>query len=354
MLHFEQFDGTIEEWDAILNTFPDREVFQTSAWLRFLAESQGGDLVFAVLKDGNDTVGYFAGMIVRKFGLKILGSPFIGWTTERMGIRLRLGVPRRAAVEALLRYAFQTLKCVHVELSDPNISPDDVHGLGFETRIGAGFVVDLTPDEDQILRNMSAKSARYSIRKAANLGVVVEEAQDEEFADDYLAQMQEVFVNQGLVPTYGKERILLLIRHLLPTGNLLLLRARAPDGRCIATGLFLGFNQRAYFWGNASWSKDRHFCPNEPLHWYAMRYWKKRGMVCYDLCGAGDYKRKYGCHPFENYFLSKSNRPWIALARKLALQSYRFKQQFVGRWKKRRSDAAQGENTGNEGEANNG
>jgi hypothetical protein len=343
MLHFEPFDGTVEKWDAILEAYPDREVFQTSAWLRFLAESQGGTLVLAVLKDGNDTVGDFAGLIVRKFGLRILGSPFIGWTTERMGIRLQPGVPKRDAVEALTRYAFQDLKCIHLELSDSNITPADVDGMGFEHRVGHGYVVDLTPDEDAILHNMSAKSARYCIRKAANLGVVIEEAHDEEFAADYTEQMLEVFGNQGLVPTYGKERTLLLMRHLLPTGNLLLLRARAPDGRCIATGIFLGMNRRAYFWGNASWSKDRHFCPNESLHWYAMRHWKQRGMECYDMCGAGDYKRKYGSKPFENYFLSRSNRPWIALARKIAFKGFRIKQRILGLWHGKRSDAGKDE-----------
>lgn len=348
MLRFEPFDGTLEQWDAVLDTCPDREVFQTAAWLRFVAESQNGQIVLAVLKDGNDVAGYFAGLIVKKFGLSILGSPFIGWTTERMGIRLRSGIPKRPAVEALMQYAFRELKCVHLEISDLNLGPTDVEGLGFETRVGRGFVVDLTPDEQQVLHNMSAKSARYSIRKATNLGVVIEEARDEAFADDYDSQMQEVFANQGLIPTYGKERTQLLMRHLLPTGNLLLLRSRAPDGRCIATGIFLGMNRRAYFWANASWAKDRHFCPNEPLHWYAMRYFKQRGMECYDMCGAGDYKRKYGSKPFENYFLSKSNRPWIALARTVALKSYRLKQRVMGLWQQKRRDNAKSNQSEND------
>ena len=170
MLHFEPFDGTLEDWDPILETFPDREVFQTSAWLRFIAESQGGTIVLAVLKDDNDAVGYFAGLIVRKFGLKILGSPFIGWTTERMGIRLRPGVPKRAAIEALMRYAFQDLKCVHLELSDLDVTPNDVDGLGFENRVGRGFVVDLTPDEDKVLHNMSAKCGTISHPQGRQLG----------------------------------------------------------------------------------------------------------------------------------------------------------------------------------------
>jgi hypothetical protein len=331
LLHFEPFEGSLEDWGKVLETFPDRELFQTPAWLRFLAESQNAEPVIAVLKEGNAAVGYFAGMTVRKFGLKILGSPFIGWTTERMGIRLAQGVPKRAAVEALADYAFRDLRCVHLEFSDLQIAPTDVDGLGFENRVQEGFVADLVPDEEQILCNMHAKSARYSIRKAAKMGVVVEEAGDEQFAEDYYYQLREVFAYQGLMPTYGKERTLLLMRHLLPTGNLLLLRARAPDGRCIATGIFLGMNRRAYFWGNASLHNDRHLCPNEAIHWYAMRYWKRQGMQCYDMCGAGMYKRKYGCRPFQSHFLWKSRSRWIGLARTIAEKSFFFRQKLVGR-----------------------
>jgi hypothetical protein len=242
---------------------------------------------------------------------------------------------KRAAVEALTRYAFQELGCVHLEFSDLQINPTDVAGLGFETRAQAGYVADLRPDEDQILHNMQAKSARYSIRKAAKLGVVVEEARDELFADEYYAQLREVFASQGLTPTYDRRRTLLLMRHLLPTGNLLLLRARAPDGGCIATGIFLGMNRRAYFWGNASWHKYRHFCPNEALHWYAMQYWKRRGMECYDMCGAGLYKRKYGCRPFQSYFLWKSRFGLVRMARNVGEKCFQALQHLEGRLRRR-------------------
>jgi hypothetical protein len=82
--------------------------------------------------------------------------------------------------------------------------------------------------------------------------------------------------------------------------------------------------------GNASWRNDCHFCPNEALHWYAMSYWKRRGMESYDLCGAGDYKRKYGGAPFKNHFLRKSSAGWVALARTIAQKSFRLKQRLVG------------------------
>lgn len=326
----EPFQGTLDAWDGVLQAFPDHEIFQTSAWIRFLAESQGGEPVLAVLKSRNEIVGYFAGLVVRKLGVRILGSPFIGWTTERMGLRLRPDVSRRPAIKALLDYAFCELGCLHMEFADPQINQGDVVGLGFRTSVFKGSLVDLTLDEDQLYHSFKSSSCRYCIRKGTKLGVVVEEANDDGFADDYYEQLKDVFAKQSLVPTYGKARVQSLIRHLMPTGNLLLLRAREPQGRCIATGIFLGMNRIAYFWGNASWRQDQHFCPNELLQWHSMRHWKNRGMERYDFCGGGEYKKKYGGELFERLLFRKSKYRWLILARELARRSYAVYQHLAG------------------------
>jgi hypothetical protein len=329
--HFKPFDGTLDQWGTILDTFPDREIFQTPAWMRFLAESQHAKPELAVLKHGNETVGYFAGLSVRKFGFKILGSPFIGWTTERMGLRLMPGVSRRPALKALLDYAFHELGCAHLEFADINYVRDDVVGLGFQTLVSSGSMLDLTLDEENIYHNFRPKSCRYCIRKAVKEGIIIEEAVDEGFADDYHAQLCDVFAKQSLIPTYGKDRVRCLMRHLLPTGNLLLLRAREPGGRCIATGIFPGMHDRAYFWGGASWRQDQHFCPNELIQWHAIRYWKARGMKIYDFCGGGDYKRKYGGQESTRLLFRKSKHHYIAWARNMAARGFRLYQKFAGR-----------------------
>ena len=93
-LYCEPFAGTLDDWGEVLAGFPDREVFQTPEWIRFLAESQGAEPVILTLKAGVTAVGYFTGLIVPKAGMKILGSPFVGWTTPRMGIRLFPNVPK--------------------------------------------------------------------------------------------------------------------------------------------------------------------------------------------------------------------------------------------------------------------
>ena len=343
MLTFHPFEGTLDDWGKALSTFPDAEIFQTPDWLRFIAESHRATPVVATLQEGTDVVGYFAGLTLRKFGIKILGSPFIGWTTDFMGIRLKDGVSKRAAIEALQHFAFQQLGCFHLEFADRRFGPDDVAGLGFEVQPSISYLLDLRPDEDAIYHGFSSKSCRYPIRKAAKEGVVIEEASDDAFAADYYAQLKEVFAKQGLVPTYGPDRVRLLIEHLFPTGNLLLLRARDAHGTCIATGIFLGANRTAYFWGNASWRQHQHLCPNEAMHWYAIRYWKRHGMEIYDFCGGRDYKRKYGGREVQRFLLCKSKYRWTAMARESAHRLFNLKQRMLGSWKSvgsQRQDAA--------------
>ena len=75
-----------------MSTYPDANVFQTPEWVSFVAETQKAEPVLAVLKEGNETLGYFTGLIIRKFGLKILGSPFRGWSTPYMGFNLQPSV----------------------------------------------------------------------------------------------------------------------------------------------------------------------------------------------------------------------------------------------------------------------
>jgi hypothetical protein len=250
-----------------------------------------------------------------------------------MGLRLVPGVPRRDAVEALMRYAFNDLGCVHLEFSDQDTRQDDLTGLRFDMTISGDHFVDLRPDEDQIYHNMNRSARRYCNREGSQRGLTVEEARDDGFAEDFCSQMGAVFARQGLVPTFGRERVLSLMRHLMPTGNLLLLRTRDSAGRCVATGIFVGLNQRGHFWGNSSGQDTLALRPNEPLHWYAMCHWKRRGMVEYEM-GGGGYTEKYGAKPCQQLRFRRSKYRWIGDGRNLAEAGYRLYQRIAGRPKR--------------------
>jgi CelD/BcsL family acetyltransferase involved in cellulose biosynthesis len=282
-----------ETWDRLINGHPEVQVFHSSAWLSFLAMSQHAEPVVAVVRHHGRCVGFFVGAIVRRFGIRILGSPLRGWGTAYMGFLLEPEFNRRSAADALLRFAFKELGCLHVELGDARLTKDAMERSGYTVEAGSTFVVDLTPTEDEIFRNMNGKT-RQHYRKAIRLGVRAEVAVDGTFPDEFHQQLTEVFGRQGLVPTYGIERLRQLIDALLPSGQLLLMRVRGPDGLTIASGVVVARNRTAVNWGAAFFRDSASLHPMEVFWWEAMRYWRARGITTYDMGGRGDYKAKYG------------------------------------------------------------
>lgn len=321
-------DLTTVDWKA-LDGYLDRTVFQTREWLNFVAATQHATpLVAEVRQDGN-LVGYFSGLTVTKFGVRILGSSFPGWTTPYIGFNLLPGVSRAAALAAVESMAWSLLKCLHIEISDPEFSTEDGEEQGFERQFYTSYRTDLTKSEEELFNAMDS-ACRRCIRKAEKSGVVIEEAHDEAFAGEYYEQLKEVFAKQGLVPTYDLNRVRTLIKHLEPTGKILLLRARDPQGKCIATGIFPGFNKIAEFWGNASCQAGQILRPNEAIHWYAMRYWKRRGVAIYDWGGEGAYKEKYGCQLHRVPWFTKSRYEFISRLKGEAKEMFAMKQRFLG------------------------
>jgi hypothetical protein len=325
----ERLDPDQVDWER-LDAFADRVVFQTREWVDFVSACQGAEPVLATLKDGESTAGYFTGLVARRYGISILGSPMPGWTTSFMGFNLEEGVSRRAAAETLLDFAFRSLGCRHLELRDLHLDPSDAEGLRFEHTPWTGLEVDLRRSEEEIWAGMRG-SCRTAIRKAERSGVVIEEADDIEFADDCYAQLRDVFAKQSLVPPYGVERIRALIRHVHPSGRLLLLRARNAEGACIATGIFPAMNRSMHFLAGASWRDQQHLRPNEPLTWYAMRYWRDRGIQTCDLGGFMSYKRKWGGEEFHVPWLRKSRSRPVSVMRNLAQTAFNARQGLRGR-----------------------
>jgi GNAT acetyltransferase-like protein len=276
--------------------WPDRMIYHSQEWIRFVAETQEATPVRAELRDGGNLVGQAFGLVFSRFGIRIFGSPFAGWTTLYMGFNLKPEVPRWLALEALRMFVFRDLGCLHFEIVDRYLTVEDGRRIGLPYGYVESYQTDLTQSEDEIFESMES-ACRRCIRKAEKSGVTIEEARDEAFAEEYYEQLKDVFRKQGLVPTYGVDRVRALIRHLHPTGRLLLLRARGPDGSCIATGIYPGMNHVAQFWGNASFRSGQQWRPNEALHWYAMRHWRRRGARIFDWGGGGTYKEKYGCKP---------------------------------------------------------
>jgi hypothetical protein len=316
-----------------MNAMPDRVIFQTREWIEFIAKTQNAEPVLAVVRDREVDVGYFTGLVVKRFGVRILGSPFPGWTTDYLGFNLEAGVARLEAAEALLGFAFGPLRCLHVELCDRYLSREDLDGTRYETDCSKRtFVVDLTGEESEVFARMT-REGRRNVREGLKAGVHVEVASGVSFADEYYSQLQGVFAQKSLVPTYGAERVRELVRQLEGTDRLLLLRALTADGRGIATGIFLAFNGVAYFWGGASVREQqlKKLRPNEAIFWAAMRWARERGCSALDTCGGGEYKTRYGAKELRVPRFRCSRIPGLASLRNVAEAVVDARQSIRGR-----------------------
>jgi len=330
MLRLEKLDLKTVPWNEIHAGLEDRTIFQSHAWLDFLERTQRGEPVLAALRNASSTAGYFTGMIVRKFGLKILGSPFPGWSTSYMGFNLQPGVSKQEALDALKQFAFRDLECAHLEFMDRKLSSDEISGAGFEWKPLNGYEIDLTAAETDIFDGFDP-ACRRAIRKATRMGVTIEETRDDGFDEEYYAQLEDVFAKQQLVPTYPITRVQELMRS-VDRENLLLLRARSREGRSIATGIFLRISPTTmYFWGGASWRADQNLRPNDLLMWVAMRLGKEKGIAILDMGGSGSYKEKFGGRAIAVPWARISSRPFIPLLRNTAKTIFKLKQRVQGK-----------------------
>jgi len=311
MISFESMNIKDVDWRSIQDA-GEINIFQTMPWLEFVRDTQQAEPLVTLIKADNHAVGFFTCLIVKKFGLRILGSPFRGWTTYFMGFNLLQHIiPRHEILRALPEYAFGTLDCSYLEIIDPMIDMNDLGGLSYEVERLPWLAIDLTKSEDDLFAGMKHQ-CRSNIRKALKSGIEVEEARDPAFADEYYAQYIDVLAKRSLMPAYSLDTVRNMIEHLLPTGDLLLLRARNPDGICIATGIFLARSRTGVFWGAASWRDHQSARPNELLAWHGMTVLKARGVRQLHLGGECEqYKEKFGCTEARIYRIMKARNSML-------------------------------------------
>ena len=307
MISFKRINVDEMPWEK-LGTFDGANIFQTRPWIDLLAGFEGAEPVVAAVQSDDQVQGYFLGLITKKLGIKILGSPFRGWNTYFMGFSLLPGVSYYEVLQALPKFAFDELKCHFLMIIDANMKGGEWQGLSYRMRGFEDFALDLTKSETELFAAMKGNNCRRAIRNATKSGVVIEEATDPGFAYEYYAQYKDVMARQSLAPLYGLDFVRQMVAELLPTGNLLLLRARNSEGVCIATHIDLVFNKVAVYWGGASWKQYQNLHPNELIYWYAMKRAKGMGAEVLHLADTKkQFKQKFGAYEAQGFRLMKAS-----------------------------------------------
>jgi hypothetical protein len=325
---FERVDLADVPW-AELDSLPDRTVHQTREWLEFLAGTQRADPIVMRVRRGDEAVGWFTGAIARFAGIPMLGSPMRGWTTSHMGFNLDSLDLSDGVLRSLVQHAWTQLRCPHLELLDRRRA-DRPPPPGFRSTQLHSLELRLDLDDDDLLAAMTPHGRR-DVRKALRLGTTAEvvDGDDPTFVAEYYDQVSAAFAKRGLAPTYPRSRVEALVRHMHPSGRLLLLRVRTPDGEVAATGIFPGMvGGTATFAMQASHPHLYSWYPNEVIVWEALRRWRDLGALRFDLGGRdlgsrSDFKRKFGGTPVTSEWLRWSRFAVLEPARTVAARGYR-------------------------------
>lgn len=274
--------------------FPDKSVFTTIPWINYLKEDvPEGKLIFLRIMSEGRFIGYFTGMQIKKYGIKIVGSPFRGWSTCFMGLDVISGADRGEIIRELKTFLFQRYKCQYIDITDRNLS--EVEEEFIQGKVTKIETLELKIDKtDEELFKGFKTDCRNFIRQFERKGASIEIAEpDEKFAHEFYDQLTDVFKKQGMVPTYSEEKVERLIRCLGEKDMVLCLRVRDPEGNSIASSIYPGYGEKCFFWGGASYRKTQFYRPNEYMIWTAIKYWRDRGATVMDMIGVRDYKKKF-------------------------------------------------------------
>lgn len=273
--------------------FTGKNLFTTLEWLNYIRINQKAKPFVIRISDATNFIGYFTGFVFSKFGVKIVASPFNGWTTAYMGFDVIDNYDKAALIEPITKFIFKTFKCLYIQITDRLIEESQLRNKRIQYVMNKSIELNINRS-DEALFKVFKTDCRNFIRQFERRGASIEIANpDEQFAKEYYEQLEEVFAKQGLSPTYEVTKVLDLF-NCLNSNQLLCLRTKNPEGKCIATTIFVGYNERFYFWGAASFREFQFYRSNEYMIWYAIRYFREKGYKYFDMYGERSYKNKFG------------------------------------------------------------
>jgi lipid II:glycine glycyltransferase (peptidoglycan interpeptide bridge formation enzyme) len=306
-----------DTWDRFVAEHSDGHVLQTSPWGALKSQFGWTDSRVGLMR-GDDIVAG-AQILFRRLpaGVGQLAyvpkGPIVDWSDQEQCAQL-LGALDEAA---------QTEQAVALTV-EPNLEDDPAHqeklrSLGFRPAPFSAIqprrtlVVDITPDEDDILMAMKSKT-RYNIRLAGRKGVTVREADPEDVStfNDLLAATAER-ADFGIHPPSYYETA---YRLFAPRDWARIFLAEV-EGQAVAGVMAFALPPRSWYFYGASISAHREKMPTYLLQWEAMCWAKSRGCATYDLWGIPDEDHE----TLEDQFTQRSDGLWGV---------YRFKRGFGG------------------------
>jgi len=270
-------------WDEFLAAQPTGHHLQSGAWGRLKAKF-GWQVIRLVAQEGDEILGG-AQILTRR--LPVWGK--IGYISKGPVVAHDRSDVMAALFDQIEQVA-QSERMLVLSVQPPENAPLYIAPLrerhfkpsSFYVVPPVTVLVDLQPDEDDILMQMKQKT-RYNVRLAARKGVVIKdegEAGLETFyrLTEVTGERSDVYIYYDL--EYYREAW----RQFSPQGRIKLFTAYYQD-EPLGCLIAIAFGKWAvYKWG-ASSNKHRKVMPNNLLQWEAIRWSKAQGCRYYDMGG---------------------------------------------------------------------
>ncbi len=146
------------------------------------------------------------------------------------------------------------------------------------------ITIDLTPDEDALLAQMS-QNTRRKVRTAEKKGVTVRVGTEADVP--LLYELYKTTGERDHFLTRPPEYYEQAWRSFMAAGLAHPLIAEF-EGKAIAHVILFHFGQKCWYFYGASSNEERERMPNYLLQWEAMRWAKAQGYTTYDMWGAPD------------------------------------------------------------------
>ncbi len=163
------------------------------------------------------------------------------------------------------------------------------------------IIVDLRPDEDEILAAMKQKT-RYNIRLAARKDVVVREGTGHDLNN--FADLMKTTGQRDGFGTHDPEYYAAMYSLFAPDNAVLLIAEY--EQKPLAAAMITAFGDTAVYLYGASSNEERNRMPAYAVQWAAMHWAKERGCTRYDLWGVPDA----GEEELETQFTARRDGLW--------------------------------------------
>lgn len=160
-------------------------------------------------------------------------------------------------------------------------NPFDCRKLPHDIQPREIFIIDITKDEDELLKNMKAKT-RYNIRLAEKKGVQVSFDRSESTIQKFLKMIHETAIRNYIKP-HSEKHYLNLFKSF--SDNALELFVARREEKILAAVAVVFFGDTATYLHGASFDEERNFMATYILQWKAIQEAKKRGCCRYDFGG---------------------------------------------------------------------